>query len=108
MDSPLICDVFENDVAGKPDIPGLVKAGPPWHGVILKATQGDYYTGGQWFKTYWPMARSEAGDRYGQDWFRGCYHYLDLGIDAVKQAQHYLTIVCTWCRRSSAAQKESV
>jgi hypothetical protein len=78
MGSPLICDVYEHDVAGKPDIAGVVNAGPPWHGIILKATQGDYYTGGEWFRKYWPLARSEAGDGFGHDWFRGCYHYIDL------------------------------
>ena len=48
MISPLIVDIYAGDLGGKPDIGALVDAGAPWHGLILKATEGTGYNGGAW------------------------------------------------------------
>lgn len=93
MTSPLIVDTYAGDLDGKTDIAKLVAAGPPWHGYMAKATQGNYYSGGSWFKEHWPKAKDLAGDRYGKDWFRACYHYFDIRIDAKLQADYYLKAV---------------
>jgi GH25 family lysozyme M1 (1,4-beta-N-acetylmuramidase) len=93
MTSPLIVDTYAGDLDGKTDLSKLIAAGPPWHGWMGKATQGNYYSGGEWFRTHWPLAKSLAGDRYGHDWFRACYHYLDLRVDAKVQAEYFLSVV---------------
>lgn len=97
MSDPLFVDIYAGDLNGKPDIAKLVNAGPPWHGLILKATQGLYYPGSlktrQWFLNNWPLARSLAKDRYGVNWFRGAYHYLSIAQDAKKQAEFYLQMI---------------
>lgn len=89
---PLLVDLYSEDVDGHPDIAKLVAAGLPWCGVDLKVSQGLYYSSGAWLKKYWPLARSLAGDRYGNTWFRGGYHYMqfDGNQPAIKQAQFFL------------------
>lgn len=86
----LIVDIYSGDLGGKPDIQALVDAGRPWCGLILKATQGLSFNGGDWLATYWPQARSLARDRYGVDWFRGTYHYIDVDEDGEAQADYFL------------------
>lgn len=86
----LLIDIYEDDLDGKPDIATLVAAGPPWCGMILKATEGTYYNGGTWLETYWPLARSLAGSRYGATWFRGAYHYAYMGERGAAQADYFL------------------
>jgi GH25 family lysozyme M1 (1,4-beta-N-acetylmuramidase) len=94
---PVIPDLYALDLGGKPDIAALVKAGAPWAGLGLKATQGLGYPIGkarqEWFKTYWPLSRSLAGTRYGVDWFRYAYHYLDVNSDGAIQADFFLALV---------------
>lgn len=93
MVSPLIVDLYAGDLDGTPDIGALVAAGPPWHGIILKATEGTGYTGGSWFQTNWPAARDLAGDRYCVDWFRGAYHYVRFNQPAADQVDLFLSVV---------------
>lgn len=96
MTSPVFADVYALDLNGQPDIPALVSAGLPWAGIGLKATEGIYYPStsqAAWFQKYWPLAKSAAGTRYGQDWFRWCYHYLRIDQDPVQQAEFYLRLV---------------
>jgi len=90
---PLIVDTYAGDLNGATDIAKLVAAGPPWCGWMGKATQGNYYYDAAWFQPHWRDARDLAGDRYGVDWFRGAYHYLDLRIDAQQQAEFYLRAI---------------
>jgi len=96
MIDPLLVDVYPQDVGGKPDWTALVAAGAPWHGAILKVSEG---LGGNavwqvaleaWFRAQWPMIRQIAGPRYGVDFFRGGYHFLRVGLDGAEQADHYL------------------
>lgn len=93
MTSPLVIDIHALDIGGTPDIAALVAAGPPWHGIILKATEGIGYTGGDWFQTYWPAARDLAGDRYCVDWFRGAYHYARFNQPVEQQIDLYLSTI---------------
>lgn len=85
---PLIVDCYAGD--GPKDWSALVAAGPPWHGAILKATQGTYYRDTGWLAPNWTSVRAAAGARYGVDWFRGAYHYLDVRLDGAEQADYFL------------------
>jgi GH25 family lysozyme M1 (1,4-beta-N-acetylmuramidase) len=88
----LIVDVYEGDVGGAPDWKKLAAAGRPWCGAIIKCTEGVGYAP-PWFTRNWPMVREAGGDRYGVDWFRGCYHYIRINEDPIKQAQLFLAMV---------------
>lgn len=93
MTDPLIVDAYEGD--GRKDWAALAAAGDPWRGVILKATQGTYYSGGTWLGGQWrlvDLAGRHSG-RQAAEWVRGAYHYLDLRQDAVAQADYFLTIL---------------
>lgn len=91
MASPLLVDIYAGD--GDFHVEKLVEAGPPWHGVMTKVTQGDYYNGGDWIKRMWPRIKEAGGVRYGVDWFRLGYHYFDVRIDPIKQADYFLSRV---------------
>ncbi len=65
-----------------------------FNGAILKATEGISLPKSEhWFVQNWEALRESAGDRYGQDFFRGAYHYLEFFDDGAAQARHYLDIV---------------
>lgn len=89
---PLIVDVFQGDLGGVPNWPALVALGAPWHGAILKATEGTYYSPA-WFAGNWRSVRTAAGDRYGQDFFRGAYHFLKFNQSGTLQADYYLKAI---------------
>lgn len=91
MVSPLLVDIYAGD--GNFDVEKLVAAGPPWHGIMAKVSQGNYYDGGKWFRDMWPRIREAGGDRYGLDWFRLGYHYFDVRIDPIVQAGHFLKTI---------------
>lgn len=99
MTDPLIVDVYQYDIGGKPDWPKLVAAGPPWHGAIIKASEGVggnvkwQREGAVWTRANWPAIRTAAGDRYGVDFWRGAYHYLLTRGDGRAQAEHYLRTI---------------
>lgn len=71
---------------------GVLVAHPNVCGVIIKATQGTSYRP-SWFARNWSQVREVAGSRYGDTWFRGCYHYLTFDVDGAKQADYYLAAV---------------
>lgn len=91
MTDPLIVDVYEGD--GRKDWTALAAAGPPWCGVILKATQGTYYSGGTWFPGQWRLVdlAGRHAARTPPEWIRGAYHYFDLRQDAAAQADHFVS-----------------
>lgn len=96
MTSPILADVYANDVGGKPNITALASAGRPWIGVGLKVSEGTYYpspTQAQWLNDHWQVARTAAGVRYGDDWFRWGYHYYRAGENSAKQGELYLKTV---------------
>jgi GH25 family lysozyme M1 (1,4-beta-N-acetylmuramidase) len=86
--------LYADDLGGRPDLAKLVAAGAPWSGVWLKATEGTYYPRDpSWFRTYWPLAKTLAGERYGKTWWRGAYHFVNVGDDPVAQADAFLKLV---------------
>lgn len=85
---PLLVDIYAGD--GDFAVEKLIAAGAPWHGVMLKITQGTYYSGGAWLEHNWPRARVAGGERYGVDWFRLGFLYVDIGLDGAAQADYYL------------------
>ncbi len=88
---PLIVDVYEGDFERrKMDWGELARAGAPWSGVILKATQGTYYDGGAWFVSQWPRVRAAGLANRRDPWVRGAYHYLDTRINGEKQADYFI------------------
>jgi lysozyme len=88
---PLIVDAYQGD--GAKEWAALAAAGAPWHGAILKATQGTYYHDTSWFGQNWRRVRAAGGARYATDWFRGAYHYPDLRQDGAAQADYFLDAV---------------
>jgi GH25 family lysozyme M1 (1,4-beta-N-acetylmuramidase) len=88
--SPLFIDTYSG--APQPDWQKLVDAGAPWHGAIIKATEGTGF-GPKWFDANWKAVREVAGDRYGADWFRGAYHFLKFNQDGAAQADFYLSVI---------------
>lgn len=91
---PLFVDVYREDTSGdeEHEWKALIAKGAPWHGAILKATQGTAYRL-DWFRKFWPLLKSLAGERYGVDWFRGAYAFLNLTQSGVKQAEYFLRAV---------------
>ncbi len=91
---PLLVDLYERDLDGTPDLPALAAAGAPWCGVWLKATEGTYYPrNADWFKTYWPLAKTAGAERYGSTWWRGAYHFVNVGDPPQDQADAFLALV---------------
>src|SRR5437899_12494659 len=98
MTSPILVDVYSGDLNGKPNITALASAGRPWCGLGLKVSEGTYYpdqSQAKWIDDHWQVARTAAGIRYGQDWFRYGYHYLRIGEDITKQVELFLKTIDT-------------
>jgi GH25 family lysozyme M1 (1,4-beta-N-acetylmuramidase) len=69
-------------------------ASTTFNGAILKATEGvSLPKCEEWFIDNWGAVMAGAAGRYGGDFFRGAYHYLEFFDDGAKQATHYLDIV---------------
>lgn len=88
---PLIVDCYPGD--GQPNWDVLAAAGVPWVGAYIKATQGTHWKDDKWFGQNWTKLLAVGVDRYGKDWSRGAYHYLDARINGTAQAEHYLATV---------------
>lgn len=88
---PLIPDFYAGD--GEIDVDKIVAAGSPWHGVACKVTEGNHYDGGSWLQAMWPKIKAAAGDRYGVDFFRLGYHYVDYSITPEQQADFALITI---------------
>jgi hypothetical protein len=99
----LFVDLYWRDLLGRPNIPRLLSAswGPdvggawrPYHGAILKATEGTRYATDAiaWFARTWRAVGSS--ERYqGGDFVRGAYHYLRFLQGGKAQAEAYLRTV---------------
>lgn len=70
-----VADIYEKDLGPSPNFSALASA-PRMVGCIIKATQGVQYAP-PWFVSNWPRVRAAGGVRYGNTWFRGCYHFAD-------------------------------
>lgn len=88
---PLIVDCYPGD--GQPKWEVLADAGIPWVGAYIKASQGTYWRDNKWFGFNWAKLLSVGGGRYGTNWSRGAYHYLDARINGTAQAEYYLATV---------------
>jgi len=69
----------------------LAAAGAPWHGAILKASEG--LRPHRHLEPHWAAIRDAGGARYGVDFFRGGYHFLRLDCPGAAQADHYLDTI---------------
>ena len=86
----IIPDVYPGDLHGNPPfdvLPGLIVNGKEVVGCVVKASEGVGWgkTNEEWFKRAWKKIREVAGDRYGVDFFRGCYHFLLFSVDGTRQ-----------------------
>lgn len=86
---PLLVDVYQGDLHGKPDWTRLVAAGWPWIGAGLKISEGTQYSS-DWFPAQWQAIEAAAGIHLGVDFFRYGYHYLRIDEDPVTQAHFCL------------------
>lgn len=86
----LFFDLYHGDFGGKvPDFAAVARD-RSWYGGILKATDGTWTPGGDWFRRAWPALRAAGGARYGRTWFRGAYLYLRAFTNGAAQAEHYV------------------
>ncbi len=89
----LICDIYPKDFQADPPfnlLPGLNVGGKEVVGCVVKASQSTGWgkRNEDWFKSAWAKVREVAADRFGVDFFRGCYHYLQFLADGAKQADY--------------------
>jgi GH25 family lysozyme M1 (1,4-beta-N-acetylmuramidase) len=87
----LIADRYYEDA---PNDWQALAASDAFNGAFLKATDGvSLPRCEQWFTQNWGPVRDAAGERYGRDFFRGAYHYLEFFDDGAAQAAHFLDVV---------------
>ena len=92
----LLVDLYSGDdgrlVGRQPNWQVLADT-PSYVGAILKAWDGTQFNDGGWFKRHWPAVRAAGGDRYGDNWFRGAYLFLEFTQDGAAQADAYLQAI---------------
>jgi hypothetical protein len=86
-----IPDIYEKDLGPAPAFDALAANGR-MVGCILKATEGVRYSP-SWFTVNWQRVRDAAPDRYGDSWFRGCYHFGRPDASGRAQADFLLSAV---------------
>lgn len=85
---PLFVDTYVGDGRSTAaNVLTLMNAGPPWHGLIHKLTQGTYHSEGRTIR--WFRDAMRCHNRFGVDFWEGYYHYLDLSEDPKEQAEHF-------------------
>lgn len=94
----IIPDIYPYDLNGNPDfdvLPGMVVSGKEIAGCVVKASEGAGWgkNSEDWFKRSWQKLGGVAGDRYGVDFFRGCYHFLRFSVDGATQADYFCDLV---------------
>jgi hypothetical protein len=94
----IIPDIYPHDLGGNPRfevLPGLVVDGKEVVGCVVKASEGTGWKkeSEDWFKNAWRRLRDVAPDRYGVDFFRGCYHFLRFKADGAAQADYMCDLV---------------
>jgi hypothetical protein len=94
----LIPDIYPGDFNGNPPfsvLPGLEVDGKEVVGCVVKTSEGLGWgtTSENWFKSSWVELRKVAGERYGVDFFRGCYHFLRFTADGAAQADYFCDLV---------------
>lgn len=91
-------DLGPQDVNGNPDTAALARAGYPWSGLILKASEGLYYdseaNGNHWLsRTLKAFLGALAAGRIGVDAFWSLYHFLNVGQSGRAQAEFFAKVV---------------
>jgi GH25 family lysozyme M1 (1,4-beta-N-acetylmuramidase) len=71
----------------------LAMAGPPWHGALLKVSQGLNYNSGPWFPRNWAALRQAKLASGRTDFYRGAYHYIEIAQSGKAQAEYFLALV---------------
>jgi GH25 family lysozyme M1 (1,4-beta-N-acetylmuramidase) len=94
----IVPDVYPDDLGASPPfhvLPGLKASGHEVVGCYVKCSEGVGWgaTNEQWFRRAWRELRRVGGDRYGTDWFRGCYHFLRFQEDGARQADYLLDLI---------------
>lgn len=89
MSDPLLIDLYSGD--GLFHLDRLHDAGLPWFGAIGKATQGIRFRYDDWFGWFWKTMHGLS--RYGSDFARGAYHYLEFGPSGRSQADAFLAAI---------------
>lgn len=76
-------------------LPGLTVMDKEVIGCYVKCSEGLGWgiRNEDWFRRCWPEIRRVGGDRYGVDWFRGCYHFLRFQQDGAMQADYCLNLI---------------
>jgi len=88
----LFVDLYPLDLGPKPPWSVLAKT-EHYLGAIIKAMEGTGYRDRGWFQANWPLLQDAGGDRYGETWFRGAYHFLRFASSGADQADAYLQAV---------------
>jgi hypothetical protein len=89
MIAPCFLDLYPGD--RHLDCDAFVAAGPPWSGIICKASQGTRYRYDGWLADLIRRFRAAAGERYGVDLFDGFYAYLDLAEPGAPQIDYAIS-----------------
>lgn len=95
----IVTDIYPRDLGPNPPyhvLPGLkFSSGKEIVGCIIKASEGLGWGAAneKWFKRGWAEIKKVGGDKYGADWFRGCYHFLRFSVDGAKQADYFCDLV---------------
>lgn len=76
-------------------LPGLSVQDKEVIGCYVKCSEGLSWgsRNEDWFRRCWPEVRRVGGERYGVDWFRGCYHFLRFQQDGAAQADYCLDLI---------------
>jgi hypothetical protein len=82
---PLFVDTYVGDHHG--DVLQLMEAGPPWHGLVHKLTQGLYHDECERILQFRQVMLDHP--RYAVDFWDGYYHFHDLNQDATAQADFF-------------------
>lgn len=94
----IIADIYPLDLGPNPPfsvLPGLTVQGKEVIGCYIKCSEGLSWgkSNEDWFKRCWAELRRVGGDRYGVDWFRGCYHFLRFQQSGAAQANYCLNLI---------------
>ncbi len=94
----IVPDIYPADLGQNPPfhaLPGLHVMGSEVIGCYVKCSEGVGWgqTNEEWFERAWKSLRDVGGERYGKDWFRGCYHFLRFDQDGARQADYLCDLV---------------
>lgn len=94
----IIPDIYPADLGQNPPfsvLPGKRVMDKEVIGCYVKCSEGLGWgkSNEDWFRRSWVEVRRVGGQRYGIDWFRGCYHFLRFQQDGAAQADYCLDLI---------------